>query len=303
MDYSRQDLEDPCTVWDSVTQCYMAKGELKTRKGSTPNALSRKSSLDVSSDSVRKCPRQGSLNESKVEKWRRQTSIENQKRNLSSERQVVLQPGTDLRTQPPYQIQPTPKIQRTQKAVWNSNGSITVLEAPPTKSNPVALITKQNSLKSNQDMHDVKSPMIPKRARKIDHWTVNQMDPAKSPSNTISSPKGDEVLKKRNQYGIPGTPSPRKNTSHKLNHDKERKISLENKEESKENSKTKEENEDKEPSLARRDDSDSGFSSEVCSAKSEKSSECESYYIVRNFALKGRKVINLGDSLHQNKRR
>ena len=68
MDYSRQDLEDPCTVWDSVTQCYMAKGELKTRKGSTPNALSRKNSLDVSSDSVRKSLRQGSLNETKIEK-------------------------------------------------------------------------------------------------------------------------------------------------------------------------------------------------------------------------------------------
>ena len=190
MEAKSSDSRDPCTVWDSVTHCYVARGALQTRKNSLSGSRetsgrSRQSSVDTSRDRQEVFSRQASYNESRFEHWNRRASkgstrdeaftnhvkqmnsqtgdfdrrdsngginyvnsdLSNRNtRQESLQRQVSETSSPDRGTQSvnsyPVQAKQTPKVRRTQKASWNSNGSITVLETLPVKCETRVAVTK-----------------------------------------------------------------------------------------------------------------------------------------------------------------
>ena len=111
-----EDLSDPCTVWDNVRVCYVTRTELETRK--------KLYSLSP--------PAQEPL----VSPVRWQWSSQSPTRNESQQSQLPAPPGNTLPSalklnkSPPASslVQPRSQAAQAQKAFWNKNGSITVME-------------------------------------------------------------------------------------------------------------------------------------------------------------------------------
>ena len=143
----KMEKDDPrteyaCTVWDSVSQCYMAR---KTDK-KEPGRCSRQARLELSGYRQDGVPRQSSLSRNRTDQRSNPDQVlmnngdnskdengifkKNFRNDEPEHRRKQVKMGSPS-TSPKLQQTQTEPERNVQKAVWNSNGSITVLETLP----------------------------------------------------------------------------------------------------------------------------------------------------------------------------
>ena len=180
-------MEDPCTVWDSVSQCYIARGALESREQGPADSQVSSGWSRQAGDKWRKdiqanrsSTRDGTLGN----EWEQNNRhIENNKKDKvclrTNQEKIQPEQRNSLPTKP-QKTSSTPMVtpRSVQKAIWNSNGSITVLETMPVK-------CEIKSEKENNSKQHCMSPQIKRNRNTSQAWQISQQASNKAISHGL----------------------------------------------------------------------------------------------------------------------